>query len=354
MTNKKETMYEKRMRYFNAPRLDDKSLSCEDRLKGVPAALEVEALTPLIKDYYSHFKLEEPKFFNGKNGSEPGPKVYVFDSPYAGWEFIADFYEFSKEDRDMGIVGSPINGFWAAPYIEDKLQSDTDRWYYGFHPFDTAWLLPEIAVVARRPIVFNLQDDGNEGFFHKIDEAAIEYSDGGTTAGEKGNYVVGMVDGRTVPFWLVQKEARDLTLADFHSLKNVEHQRVFIRKAGPAPLLDAAKLIHKDSFENRMGKHEYELYNINIDGTDLRFLKMLNPSTGDVHLEEVHPDCKTVAEAYAFRTVAGSEMYKDLKIHSEGMDWEQQGDMIFIPLEALSEAQGGQNLGIKPFPVELQ
>lgn len=47
---------------------------------------------------------------------------------------------------------------------------------------------------------------------------------------------------------------------------------------------------------------EYELITIDIGDDRFRpYLRMKNPSTGDLHIEGVHPDCKTVEDALAWR-----------------------------------------------------
>ena len=53
------------------------------------------------------------------------------------------------------------------------------------------------------------------------------------------------------------------------------------------------------TIENKYG---YELLCIDIgDGRGRPYLKMTNPSVGTVHIEGVHPDCKTVESALNFR-----------------------------------------------------
>ncbi len=55
----------------------------------------------------------------------------------------------------------------------------------------------------------------------------------------------------------------------------------------------------------------YSLLSLKLDDTDdlrdCRFLQMVNPSTEEIHIEGVHPSCKTVQEAINFR--AGGEKW---------------------------------------------
>ena len=47
---------------------------------------------------------------------------------------------------------------------------------------------------------------------------------------------------------------------------------------------------------------EYTLVDIVLEGSSCRFLKMVNQSSGEVHIEGVDNSCKTCEEAYKFRT----------------------------------------------------
>jgi hypothetical protein len=50
---------------------------------------------------------------------------------------------------------------------------------------------------------------------------------------------------------------------------------------------------------------DYGLFVMDLgDGIPRHYLRMLNPSTGVWHVEGVHPDCRTVAEALAWRNQA--------------------------------------------------
>jgi hypothetical protein len=81
------------------------------------------------------------------------------------------------------------------------------------------------------------------------------------------------------------------------------------------------------------------------DGRYRPYLKMINPSLGVVHVEGVHPDCKTVEEAICFRnqlkefslpiTLDGQSLFNP----QDFGPYHQQGDcLMFIENELPSDA----------------
>jgi len=55
-------------------------------------------------------------------------------------------------------------------------------------------------------------------------------------------------------------------------------------------------------------KYNYELIALDLGDKGYRpYLKMINPSTGEFHIEGVHPSCKTVQEALDWRNQTSLE-----------------------------------------------
>lgn len=109
---------------------------------------------------------------------------------------------------------------------------------------------------------------------------------------------------------------------------NAEVRREIVRKIG------IERVCYKLGAEciDKMG--DYELLALNLgDGRKRPYLKMRNPSIHVYHIEGVHPDCKTVAEALHFRK---PEEMKKIKIDENGDDWYQQGDVCIWPNNAKS------------------
>jgi len=85
---------------------------------------------------------------------------------------------------------------------------------------------------------------------------------------------------------------KDVFLAE----KNAENRMKIVKVNGIDAIYEAvgAKTIDKDG--------SYELISLDLGEKSFRpYLKMINPSTGSIHIEGVHPDCKTVKAALEWR-----------------------------------------------------
>jgi len=77
---------------------------------------------------------------------------------------------------------------------------------------------------------------------------------------------------------------------------NAEIRRELVRKIGTFRIYKELGAVVLDKDDN------YELITLNIgDGRHRPYLKMKNPSVEAIHIEGVHPDCKTVKEALTWR-----------------------------------------------------
>ena len=86
--------------------------------------------------------------------------------------------------------------------------------------------------------------------------------------------------------------------------KNAEIRKEIVKKIGVDRVI-------KELNTEIIDKHnDYQLLLLDLqDGRKRPYLKMINPSTGDIHIEGVHPDCKTVRQAINFRW-GGESIYK--------------------------------------------
>ncbi len=74
----------------------------------------------------------------------------------------------------------------------------------------------------------------------------------------------------------------------------------------------------------------YELLLLDLkDGRRRPFLKMLNPSSFEYHIEGVPPGCDTIQDALNWRN--GDRIWDN-----NGAEWQQQGDVLMFPLGARS------------------
>lgn len=191
---------------------------------------------------------------------------------------------------------------------------------------------------------------------HNTTGPAVEYADG-------SQYF--FINGVEVPRLLVEKPADKLTDDEILSLfnmrgeaeftkieysSNVEYRREIIRIVGIARVLKALKAKVLDAVPQR----NYELVSLDLtagmsdrggrmtdrDMTASRYLKMTNPSTGDIHVEGVDNSCNTVRDAIIFRNNlrgytlvdnVNEETAKKDPNYATAQHYYQQGDVVMLP-----------------------
>ena len=84
--------------------------------------------------------------------------------------------------------------------------------------------------------------------------------------------------------------------------KNAEVRREIVKKIGIENVYKKLPVTIIESSD------VYDLINIDLqDGRIRPYLKMINPSTGDLHIEGVHPSCTTIHGALAWRNGINGE-----------------------------------------------
>ena len=134
---------------------------------------------------------------------------------------------------------------------------------------------------------------------HHFDKPALVYPDG---------FGVYTIHGVRVPEKYILKPAEDIDIKELFQETNVEIRMLVLKKVGldrALSCLDTRSLDKKDS---------YELLGIKFTDRYCEYLKMVNPSTGEVHVEGVAPGIKTVKEALAWR--AGLKVYSNPSFQS--------------------------------------
>lgn len=105
-----------------------------------------------------------------------------------------------------------------------------------------------------------------------------------------------ILNGVPVPEEIAVKPARDLDPRLVLTERNAEVRREVVRKIGVERVVTELGAVCVD----REG--DYELLLLDLGDRRRRpFLKMRNPSVGVYHVEGVHPDCRTVRQALAWR-----------------------------------------------------
>ncbi|HPN31111.1 MAG TPA: hypothetical protein PKY81_09145 [bacterium] len=104
------------------------------------------------------------------------------------------------------------------------------------------------------------------------------------------------LNGVAVDREIIEMPADKLDARLILKVKNSEVRREIVRKIGIERLCNDLNAACIDKYEN------YELLLLDIgDSRRMPYLKMINPSINAIHIEGVHPDCKNVKEALAWR-----------------------------------------------------
>ncbi len=216
--------------------------------------------------------------------------------------------------------------FWAG-YLSfydfvfsELIPCDNPNWPYlrDTSKLSLIYSLDNICVLSQKPQEINLKD----GVLHKDGGAAIKY--GGVL-----DCNIYALNGVVVPDWLALEPSGNIDPAKIGEISNVEVRREFLRKVGLERIKYklGAKILDAKTYN--IGGHElpYELLEMQLGATTCRALQMQNPSIDATHVEFVPMTCKTILEAWNFRT--GLDKYKI--DDTTGVDWYLHGDVVVIP-----------------------
>lgn len=175
----------------------------------------------------------------------------------------------------------------------------------------TGWWWPLRGAVIFTPRPSELHMAG--GRLHRDGGPALLYPDG---------FALYRLNGVSVPDWLAARPADEIDCRELPRIANAEVRREFVRKVGVARICRdlKARVIGSSGL--------YELLELDLgDGRRRPYLRMQNPSVDAVHIEGVHPDCRTVQEALNYRNGLAPDEIDDV----DGAEWYQQGDVILRP-----------------------
>lgn len=163
-----------------------------------------------------------------------------------------------------------------------------------------ATLYPEIAFVSDFPEEINRNPEKR---LHADGKAAMQYRD---------TYGVYCLNGIVVPQKLIETPAKELKAKEWLKESNVDIRREAFRKIGIEKVVTDLGGKTIDKFKSKVGG-EYELILCDIGLDSPRpFLKMMNQSIGEYHIEGIPVGTKTVEQALAWRN--GFDKYIEPKI----------------------------------------
>jgi hypothetical protein len=141
-------------------------------------------------------------------------------------------------------------------------------------------------IYLEMPIEHHVVEHDNVSALHRTDGPAILFADGSCS------YSVDDVHG--LEPWIVETSADKMDPEKILKIKNVDHRRVAIQKAGMHRMTDGAKIIHSEGYR--------QLYDMcHLFGEKALYLSMVNQSSGQTHIEGVDNNCTTVQDARTWR-----------------------------------------------------
>lgn len=247
-------------------------------LDTTPIALEMA--TPLINKLYEKIL-----------GQALPKKIVIKSSPIEAWEEVC---KISKTEEPFvwpyldGNFNASYSAFYDFMFTELGIKNEKHEvWgvYRDLSKLSLIYPLDEVCVLVDKPEYIKM----NKGILHCVNGPAIKYKDG---------FCVYSLNGVRVTKELVETAAEELDPKIVMKESNAEVRREIVRKIGVERLIVKLGAISMDKSKDGM----YELLGIDIGDKRVRpYLKMRNPSINTWHVEGVHPDCKTVADALKFR-----------------------------------------------------
>ncbi|MBV6621923.1 MAG: hypothetical protein KI793_03045 [Rivularia sp. (in: Bacteria)] len=145
------------------------------------------------------------------------------------------------------------------------------------------WIFPfeKICIVSERPVKLYFD---NENRLHAEGKPAMQFADG---------YSVYAYHGTTLPEKYGKHHSKEWQPSWLLQERNAELRKILIQEIGYSRILEELQAVELNTYQ------EYTLLQINsdIDIEPIYLLKMICPSTGDIHVLRVPPQMKTAREA---------------------------------------------------------
>jgi hypothetical protein len=157
------------------------------------------------------------------------------------------------------------------------------------------WPLSEAVVISPMPSALRLDKQGR---LHAESMAAVAYS---------GQPFVYALHGVRFPHEMARRwvipPVSELPIDQVLSIINTEQRREVVKRIGIQRLWNQLNPRMLDTAT--IAGNNYQLHEISLTGSDdggRIYLQMLNPSViGEIHIEGVHPECRTVEQALNWR-----------------------------------------------------
>jgi len=200
-----------------------------------------------------------------------------------------ELQQHSMYNHQLFLVGNH-DAAWYHTYKDSSAGFPMDYWAFVKA---ASWCipLPNVWFMSERPTIIRVEDQR----IHSYTGPAVLYRDGFA--------VYAFRSIRVPPAYTDPALAPHMVLHE----RNAELRRELVKKIGVKRLVEGLVAEPIDKW------NDYELLKINVPGmrTQAVYLKMINPSTGDTHIEGVNPSVKTCKEALQWR-LGGIEWDPDI------------------------------------------
>lgn len=184
------------------------------------------------------------------------------------------------------IDGNFYAGFFSFyDYMEKELKIEMPQEYHVFRKsLDIALMYPldNITILCDRPREIHTNNDGD---LHNENGPAISYDKGLELYALNGTDMTGS------EFVIIEKE---LNATKILAIENAEQRMQAIKLKGIEKFIDSLEPTIIDELE------EYQLLKIRLENKETCYLKMVNPSSGEIHIEGVE-FCSTVKDALKWK-----------------------------------------------------
>jgi hypothetical protein len=218
----------------------------------------------------------------GERGCENNPQ----HSP--AWQAAGDAFEYAaRAAAECAWAHCYDENLYEIEFSNFPIEDFEEKWFPFVDAYEAGlwlfWITESEVIALSRPIV---QLSGER--VHSERGPAVRWP-----GGEKEYFVL---NGVSVPQELVQTPASELDAHLMLRERNAEVRREIVRKIG------IERICRELNAECLDRSGDYELILLDLqDGFVRPFLKMKNSSIGVYHIEGVSPECRTVAEALAWR-----------------------------------------------------
>lgn len=265
----------------------------------------MEATQRLINEFYSEEKIEVSGTWHRARGMREVRALDPKNERHQLW--LQDYIRvLHRADVVQDIPG----------LLTDDLKKDVNK-YKELSGCEIFVLPNGDLIYLDNPIVHSVVEIDGTMRLHREDGPAILFADGSCLYA---------LDDIKVPQWVVETAAADMDPAAVLAIVDVDARMIALRKMGVARLLAGREPIARDA-----SYAIYDLADVLDSDEPCLYLDMINPTSGEHHVEGLDSTCTTIADALAWR--AGGREWTPCQIDATryldgNPDQYQQGDVL--------------------------